>query len=537
MFNITKSFSLLWQATKNSARPMWQAAKVLIYITLVLVVIFCIVEGLAQPKEYGNPLNGIVWAFSQYIGDPGKFAGPGPITVVGRLIAEVIGIVKILIFAVPAGMIGAGYSKALKDEKRKKELDAFSIRLHKRFRRTGQSKSFEVNAKGYKKTYKYVDRYYSFVTMQVKTGMTPDDIIDTVSYCPDMRFINMAQTYRSEDKPEDRIAICTFPLNNEYGCFLDRGSDVTIVAPAACTLIGTGNFAFSLAAMGGFNYVSRELLPDPDDTFSFFTMRKVNLDRINDYDIKEDMESQALHFIDDLKSLKQHSEERGHHHWFIVLMATSKGGHNGQIHLARLATDNSTATPIEVDGKTRSSLILASDESTFMAIYNDIKGGVAQCTAYTDDGARPVGADLGNPSIFKTMTKQNIMTRVGGGTDCNAFDMHITYDILFYNTTHLMIVKAMADAIRKHVDSWHEIPEGAKKSYTEEGKSFTDEEDVYKESFGDHKPISQTPEGLKQMLEEGRRYAREKYEPYNLDGKLQDITDAKAWKERNNNKK
>lgn len=91
-----------------------------------------------------------------------------------------------------------------------------------------------------------------------------------------------------------------FPLNNEYGCCIDCGSNVTIVAPVAVSEPGTGHFAFSLAAMGGFNYVSKELTPNPDDPFGFYYMQKSKLSLICDEDTKIEVQSQALHFIDDL---------------------------------------------------------------------------------------------------------------------------------------------------------------------------------------------------------------------------------------------
>jgi hypothetical protein len=76
--------------------------------------------------------------------------------------------------------------------------------------------------------------------------------------------------------------------------------------------------------MGGFNYVSKELEPYPDEPFSFYLMAKSDLKLIGDYSVKEDVESQALHFIYDLKQLKKKSEELGQKHWFIFVLGTTK---------------------------------------------------------------------------------------------------------------------------------------------------------------------------------------------------------------------
>ena len=157
--------------------------------------------------------------------------------------------------------------------------------------------------------------YAGNITEKFKS-MTNDEIIAAVNNCPDMRIMNMESTQRIEENPQDKLVVVNFPLNKEYGCCKDRKSDVTIVAPAAVSEMGTGSFAYSLAAMGGFNYVSKELTPNPDDPFGFYTMKKSNLALIGDYDTKENVESQALHFMDDLKSLQLNSEKNGRRHWY-----------------------------------------------------------------------------------------------------------------------------------------------------------------------------------------------------------------------------
>jgi hypothetical protein len=168
--------------------------------------------------------------------------------------------------------------------------------------------------------------------------MKGDEIIEAVNNCPDMRLMNLATTQRNEDMPQDMLVVVNFLLNNEYGCCIDRGSDVTIVAPVAVTEPGTGSFAFSLTAMGGFNYVSKELTPNPDDPFGFYTMQKSKLALIDEYDMKKEVESQALHFMDDLKVLKKHSGANGRKHSFIFIMGTTKST-ECQAHFWRLATN------------------------------------------------------------------------------------------------------------------------------------------------------------------------------------------------------
>ena len=114
----TSSFVLFGRAFKNAQNDFWVSIQVLFWVTIVLTIVFYFVEHSAQPEEYSNPWDAFVWAITRYIGDPGHFAGKGPITLTGRYIDTFIGILKILIFAVPAGLVANGFKKAMDDDKR-----------------------------------------------------------------------------------------------------------------------------------------------------------------------------------------------------------------------------------------------------------------------------------------------------------------------------------------------------------------------------------------------------------------------------------
>jgi voltage-gated potassium channel len=114
----TNSFVLFGRAFKNAKNDFWVSIQVLLVATFVLALIFYVVEHTAQPEEYESPWDAFVWAITRYIGDPGHFAGKGPITLTGRYIDTFIGILKILIFAVPAGLVANGFRQAMADDKK-----------------------------------------------------------------------------------------------------------------------------------------------------------------------------------------------------------------------------------------------------------------------------------------------------------------------------------------------------------------------------------------------------------------------------------
>ena len=508
----TNAFILFGRAFKNAKKDFWVSIQVLLITTIVLALLFYFVEHTAQPEEYKNPWDAFVWAITRYIGDPGKFAGKGPVTLVGRYIDTFIGILKILIFAVPAGLVANGFRKAMEDDKKLRRLLKASVVLHKRYRRTG-SGSWYIGKNGLKYTYKLVPRYRSIIDFQVKTGMSADRVIETVNFCPDFRLQNMSTVLRRAEE-EDRLVVEHFPLNTEYGCFLDRKSNVTIVSPT--TTLGTGNSAFSLAAMGGFNYVSKEIEPYPDEPFSFYLMSKKNLKLIGDYSLKEDVESQALHYINDLKRLKKNSEERGQKHWFIFVLGTVKSI-DCQVHLWRLATDknNVMGNRISVNERQYGSTVLQEDEEKLQQIFSEIQEKLNGRSVTIKGVEQNIVTNLDNDNLFTGVFPSNIMCRVGGGIDSNALTIRLGYEITVFSTSHLLILKDMADAIKSHIEPDRDIPEEAKKCFLENGDGFAD-------GYGETDVFETDPIKLKTSLEKWRKEALEKYEHLDLDGNEQE---------------
>lgn len=511
-----KSFRLFFQAMGNTKHEMWVSVQVLFWITVALSLVLWAVEYVAQPEVYSNPLLTFLWASMQYIGDPGGFADSQPVTFVGRIVAVLVGIIGIAIFAVPAGLIGSGFMDAIAEDRKEQKLNEVSVVLHKRFRRSGQGNSWYLNEKGLKLTYKCVDRRWSLAGLIVRTGMSEDDIIATVKYCPDMRLSNLASTQRMAEKPQDRIIVETFPLNKEYGCCVDRGSDVTIVVTKP--QMGPGNFAFSLAAMGGFNYVSKEIEPYPDEPFGFFAMNRSALDIISDYGNKEEVESQALHYMDDLRHLKQHSEAQGRRHWFIFLFGTTKSV-ECQVHLWRFATDEEKKMGHriinEVNNREYGSTVLGEDEKTLQSIFEEICEKLKVRKVTIKDEEKNIVSEIDNTNRWKSVNDSNIMVRMGAGVDCNAFVIRIGYEIVLYHNAHLLIAKEIADAIKRQIEPDREIPESAKKCYLQDGDGFADD-------YGKEDVFMRSPQALKKMIEGGRKFALEKYEHLDLDGNEQE---------------
>lgn len=513
----TNSFVLFGRAFKNAKNDFWVSIQVLLVVTFFLALLFYFVEHIAQPEEYRNPWDAFVWAITRYIGDPGHFAGSGPVTLTGRYIDTTIGVLKILIFAVPAGLVANGFRKAIEDDRKLRRLTESSMALHKRFRRTGQSNSWYKNEDGLKQTYKYVSRYKSIYLLQVKMRMSLDELIETVNFCPDMRLNNMSTTMRMAANPQDRLIIEHFPINTEYGCFLDRGSNVTIVSTASYSHIGVDSSAFSLAAMGGFNFVSQEIDPCPDEPFGFFGMNKELLYLIDDYEAKENAESMALHFMDDLKKLKKNSLDQKCRHWFVFCHGSLKTS-ECQVHFRRNVTDKKKVMKNRLFNEDEKceygSLVLVEDESAFKDIFEEVKEKLQHRKVTISGNEQNIVTEKDNYNRWESFTDYNIMCRIGGGIDCNAFNIRIADEILVYSNCHLLILKDIADSIKKYIEPDRAIPEEAKKCYLKGGDGFADD-------YGKTDVFETDPTKLRALIEKWKKEALQKFEHLDLDGNEQ----------------
>ena len=249
VFRYMKAFNVLSRAMRAKKDEMWVSVQFLTIVTLILSFVLFFVEHEAQPEVYNNGWKSVLWAFAQYIGDPGNFADTPPITITGRVIACIIGVLGIAIFAVPAGLIGSAFSEVMEKDERIEKSEGWAERLHLAFeRKLDRPTGFQI-----------VPRYVSIVEIQARLGLKEDEILDAVAISDKFRLINLSSTATPEERVTDLLAVEHFPVNTIYGQCIDRKSKVTIFSPSNIVDPIIGWWAYYLAKIGGFNYVSREV--------------------------------------------------------------------------------------------------------------------------------------------------------------------------------------------------------------------------------------------------------------------------------------
>lgn len=245
----TKSFNLLSSAIAEKRHELIVSMQFLIVITFILSLVLFFAEHDSQPDVYDNGAVSVIWAFAQYIGDPGQFADTPPVTAVGRVVACIVGLLGIAIVAVPTGIIGAGFTEAIEKKNHMEEVRESASKLHDGFeRKLDRPTGLQV-----------VPPFRSVDDLRIRLNMNTDHLQEAVEHGPGFRIVNLAATVPTTDNYlPDRLAVEHYPQNRPYGCCIDRGARLTIIAPSNMIDPGLSHFCFYLAMIGGFNYISRE---------------------------------------------------------------------------------------------------------------------------------------------------------------------------------------------------------------------------------------------------------------------------------------
>ena len=293
IFRYVKAFNILSRAIKVKREEMVVSLQFLAIVTLILSFILFFVEHNAQPEVYDNGWKSVVWSFAQYIGDPGAFADTPPITLIGRLIACVIGVLGIAIFAVPAGLIGSAFTEVMDEDSITEEQIMNSHRINefmlvKSIKRAGVF---------------FPAKNMSIGDLKLELGLTDAEIIKAVSNSKNLRLKNLANAISSGPKA-DMIVVNQFYVNTLYGSNIDRGSSVTIVNPLGRGDNGLSFFDWHIAQLGGFNYVANELFSRTHSDVDY---------RCNFYTVDEPNNPSFKAFIDDITCGK------GKNDWIIVI--------------------------------------------------------------------------------------------------------------------------------------------------------------------------------------------------------------------------
>lgn len=265
IFRYMHSFQLLANAFRSKKNELLISMQFLVIVTLILSFVLFFVEHEAQPEAYDNGLYSVIWAFAQYVGDPGGFGEYPPITVAGQVIAFIVGILGIAMFAVPAGLIGSGFTEVMEEEQKEKEIKENARRINEFFLVKSIKRSNVF----------WPAKNLSIEDVKLELGMAEAEVLKAVTFSPTLRLKNLAAAILEGPKT-DMPVVNQFHINTIYGCHIERDSSVTIVNALGTGDNGLSFFDWHIAQLGNFNYVANEnfsrMIGNPDNRCNFYTV-------------------------------------------------------------------------------------------------------------------------------------------------------------------------------------------------------------------------------------------------------------------------
>lgn len=416
VFRYMRSFRLLQTAISSKAKEMLISLQFLVVVTLMLSFVLFFYEHAAQPEVYDNGVKSVIWAFAQYIGDPGGFADTPPVTLAGRLIACIIGLLGIALFAVPAGLIGAGFSEAMNNELHSEVTAKNIARLKAAFERKLDRPT----------GYQIVPQHLSICDIQARIGLKTDDIFDAVENSDSFRLINLAVTQPIDEHPQDKLAVEHFLINRPYGCCIDRGSKVTIVSPSSLADPCIGNFSYYLALIGGFNYISRESgeLRPYRSYYSF-------ADRYN-------QEENLPLFMDDLERLTSREGS-----WTLTSLVASGANEPTYPTIFHFSAGGAKG-----DESFEGENLIVEDMVAYRSFYEDLSSILNEKFAMTSDHQR-----YHNVTTSKLFARQY---NEGMGSRNNII-LRVAWSACLWDSRRIAIAKTIAEALSRHFDSAHNV--------------------------------------------------------------------------------
>lgn len=415
VFRYLKAFRILSKAISNKSRELLVSLEFLAIVTLILSFILYFVEHEVQPEVYENGWTSVVWAFAQYIGDPGGFADMPPMTLVGKIVACIVGILGIAIFAVPAGLIGSSFSDVMEEERKEQELkdNAAAINemmLVKSVKREGVH---------------WPAKNLSFGDLTLNLNLTSEEILKSVASSKNLRVKNLSAAMLEGPKT-DMMVVNQYCVNEDYGSHVERGSSVTIANPLGVGDNGLSFFDWHIAQLGGFNYVANEL---------FSRTSGDSTKRCNFYTVTNESESNAtfLHFVNDI------IDGRGKDDWIIVIAGEQ-------------VVKNKTHLHFEFGGE--------QGEESF-----DFEGGIAPNRTMVKLLFEDMQATLQNKAglavdahqVQPKLNELNIARYLQARTEANVLLLTVSYKLMVFDKEVHSAILNIADVLNRNLEHKNSI--------------------------------------------------------------------------------
>lgn len=412
IFRYMKSFRILGEAISSKKQELIISFSFLGILTVILSFLLYFAEHDAQPELCENGWQTLVWAFAKYLGDPGKIADFPLVTFWGHVIAAIVGVLGIAIFAVPAGLIGSGFVEVIEDRQHRERIEENIDRIRHAFRWEKDQQHTNLF---------YVPPFKPMENILTKQFIPENDVVEAVKESSNLYLYNLAKAYNTQDAQADRVVVVCCPNNRPYGCFIDRGSKVTIVSTSGYDEPITSWMAYHIAKIGGFNYVAKEIETDPDNPTSY-------------YNIAPDSVCPNLDtFLEDLNSLSTRTDS-----WVIPMCGCI--GPKSREHKLHLCY-----SPVKHDQGYENPDRTFMDSGTFDGFAEDITGRME----------KEFGIKTDKNDYYVVQAGVNLLHRL----NCkNGFALRFECQDFYFPSDKLLKLKTISDCLNRHFEPGKDKP-------------------------------------------------------------------------------
>lgn len=276
-----KSQNLVVNAIKNKGKELILSMQIVVFLTVILSALLYHIENIAQPENFGDIIDAFVWSLSKFIGGVGGYGDFEPITFWGQVMATIVGLLGIALFAVPAGIIGAGFVEEIEEIKRNEDnvkknkllLSAFEFEHMAKARQSKKKVGLEHIRK----------RKFKFSDAELRLMLSREDVIRIASEGHGINLRNVKLDGEIYEMIEG------FYENRNYGTCTNKNTNYTVISNLSASQPFLGHFTYAVSEYLKSNYISSEKV----SASQFIPKYKINLSR-NQLYFEDDIENEFL---------------------------------------------------------------------------------------------------------------------------------------------------------------------------------------------------------------------------------------------------
>lgn len=424
LLNLSDHHNILLKAIKNKKNELIISIQVVVTLTLILSTILYFSEK-NQSDNFSNIVEAFLWSISKLISGIAGYGDYVPVSVFGKFIGTLVGILTIAVFAVPAGIIASGFVEEIDYQKEQTELNnqisvlttAFSEKKVPKLDMSIRRGALNIEA------------------IEVKLNISKSELIKIIG--KNKKFRLRSKALHGDHSVIDSTFVEYFDVNTDYGYKSDINSNITIISTDSFGEQSIGYFTYCLSKKINANYLSNEFFGDSIYVWNeeFHNDNLLGEERgfqfksskayFKDIDNEEPKPPLAFYdFKNDIKStIKPNS-------YCIVIRATNSKRKNA-FHI--IYGGNKGQTQVNIENST------FKDIDKLECFISKLKHQI-ELTFYEDKYLVTTHEEFGTSS-------DNIINFIHESCECNVIQLMININLIAFDT--FQTVKLIADTIEQ----------------------------------------------------------------------------------------